>query len=109
MEVKGASPGIMFASLWGNMDKGAYGVLVKFPAGTKHPLHTHTSDIKAVVISGTFYYAPEGGTEQRLGPGSYFFVPGGSKHMSGSTDDGPCEIFQESAGKFDMMSAEEKK
>ncbi len=108
MEVKGA-PGIMFANLWGKMDKGAYGALVKFPAGTKHPMHKHTSEIKGIVISGTFYYTPEGGTEHRLGAGSYFVVPGGSKHMSGSTDDGPCEIFQESPGKFDMMAVEAKK
>ena len=108
MDVKEA-PGVMYADLWGHMDKGAYGAFVKFPAGTKHPLHSHTNDIKAIVISGTFWVTPEGGKEQRLPAGSYFFVPGGSKHMSGSTDDGPCEIFQESPGKFDMMPAEEKK
>lgn len=105
-EMKGGPPGGMFVSLWGQMDKEAYGALVKLVAGEKHPMHTHTSDVKLVVLSGTFIYTPEGGTEQRLGPGSYLSVPGGLKHSSGTGDDGPCEVFQTSTGKFDMMPVE---
>jgi anti-sigma factor ChrR (cupin superfamily) len=105
-EMKGGPPGIMYAELWGHMDKGAYGSLVKLPAGVKHPLHTHSSDTKLVVISGTFLFTPEVGTEQRLGPGSYLMVPGGVKHLSGVTEDGPCEVFQEGPGKFDFHPAD---
>ena len=100
--MKGGPPGISFAKLWGNMEKGAYGAFVKLPAGMKNPLHTHTHPLKLVVISGTFYYTPEGGTERRLGPGSYLDEPGGVKHLSGTSDDGPCVIFQESSGSFDL-------
>jgi anti-sigma factor ChrR (cupin superfamily) len=105
-EMKGGPPGIMYADLWGHIDKGAYGSLIKLPAGLKNPLHTHSSDTKLVVVSGTFLYTPDGGTEQRLGPGSYLMVPGGLKHMSGVSDDGPCEVFQEGPGKFDFHPAE---
>jgi quercetin dioxygenase-like cupin family protein len=105
-EMKGGPPGIMYADLWGHIDKGAYGSLIKLPAGLKNPLHTHSSDTKLVVVSGTFLYTPEGGTEQRLGPGSYLMVPGGLKHLSGVSDDGPCEVFQEGPGKFDFHPAE---
>jgi quercetin dioxygenase-like cupin family protein len=73
------------------------------PPGEKHPLHVHTNDVSLVVISGTFLYTPEGGMEQRLGPGSYLDVPAGLKHLSGTSEDGPCEVFQTSTGKFDMM------
>ena len=105
-EMKGGPPGIMYADLWGHIDRGAYGSLIKLPAGLKNPLHTHSSDTKLVVVSGTFLYTPEGGTEQRLGPGSYLMVPGGVKHLSGVTEDGPCEVFQQGPGKFDFHPAE---
>ncbi len=105
-EMKGGPPGITYADLWGHITKGAYGTLVKLPAGMTHPLHTHSSDVKLVVLSGTFLYAPEGGMEQRLGPGSYLMVPAGVRHTSGVSADGPCEVFQEASGKFDFIPAD---
>jgi quercetin dioxygenase-like cupin family protein len=103
MEMKGLPPGAKIANLWGQVDKGAYGALLKLPAGEKHPPHVHTNDVRLVVISGTFLYTPDGGMEQRLGPGSYLDVPAGLKHLSGTSEDGPCEVFQTSTGKFDMI------
>ena len=103
MEMKGGPPGIMYADLWGHVEKGAYGSLIKLPAGMNNPLHTHTSDIKLIVFSGTFWYAPEGGAKVELGPGSYLLVPGGLKHTSGTGAGAPCEVFQESSGKFDLL------
>ena len=88
---------------------GAYGALIKLPAGMKNPLHSHSSDLKLIVLSGTFLYTPEDGTEQHLGPGSYLFEPEGTRHISGTGDDGPCEVFQESSGKFDFVPAEPPK
>jgi uncharacterized protein DUF4437 len=105
--MKEAPPGVMTADLWGNMTKGAYGSFVKFPPNTKHPLHTHEYDIKTIVITGTFTYGPEGGEEKSYGPGSYIFIPGNVKHMSGSGPDG-CTIFSEQSGKFDMKMSETK-
>ena len=93
---------VHIAKLWGDMEKGAYGALVKLPANSKHPLHTHTNAIKAVVISGKFVYGPEGGPVATFGPGSYLMIPGGLKHTSG-TGSGECEIFQEQAGKWDLV------
>ena len=107
-EMKDGPPGVMTATLWGDITKGAYGALVKFPANTKHPLHTHSGDIKTVVLSGTFTYAPEGGEEKSYGAGSYLLLPGGSKHISGSGPDG-CTFFMEQPSKFDMKMVEMKK
>lgn len=109
LDLRGEPAGILYSNLWGNMEKGAYGALMKLPAGMKNPLHTHTNDLKLVVLSGTFLYTPEGGDERRLGPGSYLFEPGGTPHISGTSDDGPCEVFQESSGKFDFVPAEPSK
>ena len=107
-EMKGGPPGVMVATLWGDMSKGAYGAFVKFPPNTKHPLHTHSSDIRAVVLSGTFTGGSEGGPEKTYGAGSYCMLPGGWKHTSGAGADG-CTLFMEQSGKFDMTPVEIKK
>ena len=46
------APGVKVADLWGNHAKGAYGAFFKLPAGFASPLHTHTHDIKVVIVSG---------------------------------------------------------
>ena len=97
---KDAPPGVMAAGLWGNMGKGAYGALIKFGQTMDTPLHIHTSDTKAVVVSGSFWYAAEGGERKMLGPGSYFMIPGGLRHTSGS--EAGTVVFQEGPGKFDV-------
>ena len=110
VELKDAPPGAMGAALWGNMAKGAYGALAKFGQAMDNPLHTHTNDTKAVVISGSFWYASEGGEKKMLGPGSYFMIPGGLRHTSGA--EAGTIMFQEGPGKFDMKmvkAAMEKK
>ncbi len=102
---KGPAEGTRVAKLWGEMDKGAYGVLIKFDDGLLHPLHSHTQDLKIVVISGTFVHTPEGGTETKLGPGSYLLQRGGAKHVSGCAKGSECEFMMISGGKFDMTMA----
>lgn len=94
--------GVTKADLWGNAAKGAHGSLVKFAAGTNVPLHTHTNDIRAVVISGTYLYGSGGGPAQKLGPGSYLLIPGGVKHTSGCDAGADCLFFEEQSGKFDL-------
>ena len=105
-EMKGGPPGGMYANLWGNMQKGAFGALVKLPAGMNNPLHTHSADLKLVIMSGSFWYQPEGGEKQVLGPGSYLMVPGGLRHSSGT--DSECTAFQTGNKKFDMKAVKAK-
>src|SRR5262245_55584595 len=96
------------ANVKGDAFKGAYSAFAKIPAGQVHPLHTHTSDIAAVVVSGTFSVTPEGGAEKKLGPGAYFMVPGGMKHASGCLAGAPCVLFQTGPAKYDMKPVAEK-
>lgn len=97
------APGIKIADLWGDHTKSAYGAFLKFPAGFMSPLHTHTSAIRAIVLSGTYTQTPEGKPEVRLGPGSYMLQPGGSyKHISGCDKASECLLFIESDGMFDL-------
>ena len=100
--------GAQVANVKGDAFKGAYSAFAKIPAGQVHPLHTHSSDVTAVVVSGTFTVTPEGGAEKKLGPGSYFMVPGGTKHLSGCAAGAPCVVFQMGPAKFDMKPVAEK-
>jgi len=103
------SGGVMRAALWGDPDKGAYGAIYKFPAGGKFPLHYHTNSMKVVVISGAWLYTPEGGTEHKLGPGSFLAYGPKDKHVSGPADGAECTFFIEQPAKFDMVPVETEK
>ena len=97
------APGVKIANLWGDYAKGAYGALLKLPAGFAAPLHTHTHDMKVVIVSGTYIQVPEGKPEFRLGPASYFMQPGGNyRHTTTCDMASDCVLFIESKGKFDF-------
>ena len=97
------APGVKVADLWGNHAKGAFGALFKLPAGFTAPLHTHTHDIKVLIVSGTYIQAPEGKPEFRLGPGSYVFQPGGNyRHTTTCDTASDCVFLVESKGPFDL-------
>ena len=97
------APGVKVADLWGDHAKGAFGALFKLPAGFAAPLHTHTHDMKVVIVSGTYIQAPDGKPEFRLAPGSYFMQPGGNyRHTTTCDKASDCLFFVESGGKFDL-------
>jgi anti-sigma factor ChrR (cupin superfamily) len=97
------APGVKVADLWGSHAKGPFGALFKLPAGFAAPLHTHTHDMKVVIVSGTYVQAPEGKAEFRLGPGSYFMQPGGSyRHTTTCDPAADCVFLVESTGPFDL-------
>ena len=105
----GAPPGPMLATLWGDPTKGAYAAVEKFPAGFSAPLHTHSTDHKIVVISGTWIHGEEGKPEVRLPAGSYLFQPSNRRHTSACDKASECIFFIESNRKFDIKMVEEKK
>ena len=99
---KELSPGASAVLLWGDMDKGPYGAFTKFVPGANFAIHTHTSDLRIVVIKGAYLYKPEKGEEQRVAAGHYLFLPGGDRHMSGADAKEGVVFYQESTGKFDL-------
>ncbi|MBA3231250.1 MAG: DUF4437 domain-containing protein [Acidobacteria bacterium] len=100
------APGVKIAPLWGDHQKGRFGAFLRLPAGFAAPLHTHTHEIKVVIVSGTYIQAPEGKPEFRLGPGSYFLQPGGNyRHTTSCDKASDCVFFFESEGAFDMHMA----
>src|SRR5262245_35922979 len=98
--------GAQQSPLWGDPTKGAHGILYKWPAGTKVPEHTHTYSDRGVVVSGTLILAVEGAAPKKLPPGSYFSMPGGTKHATSVDDGAPCVFFLEREGPFDVHMVE---
>ena len=97
------APGVKISELWGDHTKGAFGAFLKLPAGFAVPLHTHTHDIKVVIVSGTYIQVPNGRPEFRIGPGSYFFQPGGDyRHTTACDKASECLFYAESDGAFDL-------
>jgi quercetin dioxygenase-like cupin family protein len=94
-------PGVSKAVLWGDPDKGPYGAITRFVKGLRNSLHTHSSDIRIVVVSGNFVY-DSGSGEKSLGPGSVLFQPAGAKHVSGAGKDADCVFVESSDGPFDL-------
>lgn len=104
-----ANADVQMAVVWGDQAKGAHGAFHKFKPGFDAGLHSHSSDIRFAVVSGTIIAGPEGGPEKRLPPGSYEFQPHGVKHVTKCDPASECLIFAVSSGKFDFVPEEEKK
>jgi quercetin dioxygenase-like cupin family protein len=92
-------PGVKVAAVSGDLTKGAWKGLLKYPAGNKAPLHTHSADSVIVVISGTFRFGDTSENEKPYGPGSYIFVPAGMPHTNSTPEE--TMIFIEQPAKYD--------
>lgn len=104
-----ANAEVSMAVLRGDPAKGPHEAFHKFKAGFNAGLHTHSSDMHLVVLSGTVIAGSEGGPERRLPAGSYEFQPHGVKHVTKCDAASECVIFVVSSGKFDLTPAEAPK
>jgi mannose-6-phosphate isomerase-like protein (cupin superfamily) len=81
--------GPRMAVLWGDPSSGPSAVLLEMQRGSV-PFHVHTADYHLVVLEGTMKHWLEGQDEASaplLGPGSYWFQPGGQPHADGCLSD----------------------
>lgn len=99
------NPAISIAVLWGDPAKGAYGAVHRWAGGTKLDLHSHSREVKAVIVSGTLRITLEGGEPKDLVAGSYLYEPGGVKHVSECVAGADCVFFVEQPGPFDSKVA----
>jgi quercetin dioxygenase-like cupin family protein len=97
--------GMQFAPLSGDPKTGPYTQIRKVPAGTDNPLHSHSSEIKNVIISGTWYTGPDAAAAKDFGPGSVIVMPADWVHVSGCRSGSECVLYQEGKGKFDFKPA----
>jgi hypothetical protein len=94
--------GMQFALLSGDPKQGAYTQMRKVPAGTNNGLHSHSSEIKNVIISGVWYTGADEAGARDFGPGSVVMMPAGWVHVSGCRSGGDCLFYQDGKGKFDF-------
>ena len=94
--------GMQFAVLSGDPKTGPYTQIRKVPAGTDNPLHSHSSEIKNVIISGVWYTGKDSASAKDFGPGSLVMMPGDWVHVSGCRSGSECVFYQEGKGKFDF-------
>ena len=99
--------GMQFAVLSGDLNTGPYTQIRKVPAGTDNPLHSHSSEIKNIIISGTWYTGANAAAAKDFGPGSIIVMPANWVHVSGCRPGGDCVFYQEGKGKFDFKPAAE--
>jgi quercetin dioxygenase-like cupin family protein len=97
--------GMQFAVLSGDPKTGAYSQIRKVPAGTDNPLHSHSSEITNVVISGTWYTGSNSNSAKDFGPGSVITMPANWVHVSGCRPGSECVFYQQGKGKFDFKPA----
>lgn len=101
-------PGMMFAVLSGDPTKGEYTQMRKVPAGSDNPLHSHSSRLKNVIISGVWYTGEtDAASAKDFGPGSIVVMPANWKHVSGCRAGSDCVFYQEGKDKFDFKAAAE--
>ena len=93
--------GTQFAVLSGDPRVGRYTQMRRVPGGTDNPLHTHSSEITNVVISGVLYTGADAASAKDLGPGSVVMLPANWVHVSGCRAGSDCVFYQEGKGKFD--------
>jgi hypothetical protein len=74
----------------------------KVPAGTDNPLHTYSSEIQNVIISGVWNTGVDSASARDFGPDSIVMMPANWVHVSGCRPGSDCVLCQEGKGKFDF-------
>ena len=94
--------GTQIAILKGDPETGPSTMLMRFKKGAS-PSHIHSSDYQLVVIEGTMTHRSAEQKEadaKPLGPGSYWFQPGGKAHIDACLVD-ECLLYIVWSGKRD--------
>jgi hypothetical protein len=97
------------APAFGDLGHGAHGTFIKMPAGFVSPVHIHTEDYYAVVISGVGANGLPGSSDVALPVGSYWFQKGGERHVTKCLSATECIFFINQPGKFDYVPDAPKK
>ncbi len=73
---KDMHPGVSQSAVRGDPASGAHGAFTKFAPNFEAPLHTHTNDLRIVVVKGAYVYKSEQGDAIRVTPGQYLLSTG---------------------------------
>jgi len=94
--------GLQMATLDGDPGKGPSHFLVKFVGGFSAPVHHHTADHFATVVSGTLVLTVDG-KEQKLPAGSFFSFSGKKAHSTRCEAGADCVLAMDARGAWDVV------
>lgn len=101
------APFVKMGGAWGNRATGPHGTFGEFPAGASSPQHTHTGAYHGVVVSGVMINPFDGESDPvEMGPGSYWYVPSGTPHVTACVSAEPCRFYFHADGAFDFTPIE---
>jgi quercetin dioxygenase-like cupin family protein len=98
-------PGVATAVVRGDMTKGPSHFYLRYAAGFVAPLHHHSPDHYATMITGNLHLIVEG-KAHALGPGSYFALTNKAKHAARCEGSQPCVMFIDARGPWDVVVAD---
>lgn len=99
-------PGASGASLWGDPATGPYGFVGKFPANFRVPLHSHTNDVRVVMLKGSMVISYPGEADVEIAEGGYFLLPARRAYVASCARG--CEFLAFDQLPFDILYADPK-
>lgn len=91
------------ADAYGDKSTGEHSTFIKLPAGFVSPLHAHTGDYHAVVLTGVIVNVEPGEKDVPLSAGSYWTQEGGKMHVTKCIGPTECTFFVGQSEKFDFI------
>lgn len=94
--------GLQMAQVEGDPAKGPSHFFIKFTPGFKAPLHHHTANHYATIVSGTLALTVDG-KETKLPPGSFFSFSDKQPHITMCEMGAECVVSLDVRGKWDVV------
>jgi len=91
------------AVAYGDMSNGEHGTFLKMPANFISPVHRHSHEYHAVVLSGTIVNSEIGEKDITMNAGSYWYQIGDVKHVTKCVSKDGCMVFLSQPKNFDFM------
>jgi hypothetical protein len=96
-----------YAPIWGDPQSGPSGILFRLPPGNPPFWHIHRHDYHGMLLAGTLSHYESGGEPRELAVGTYWWQPGGYKHVDlCKAGGGDCIIYGYFTNAFDVKPAE---
>ena len=91
------------AVAYGDMSKGGHGTFLKMPKNFSSPIHKHTHEYRAVVLSGQIVNSEVGEKDIVMNPGSFWYQVGNREHVTKCVSDNGCMVYLSQPHNFDFI------
>jgi hypothetical protein len=102
-----ARPDSMRGNLWGDSSKGPFAYFNRYNGGWQLPLHYHSNQLNGVIVSGTLVIHVAGQEAKELPSGSYFSVPGKTRHTDACLPGPPCIVYFSGEEPLDRINVDQ--